>query len=40
MLALHAAEAARSDHLVASACHWLYDHRILIPGQRHVQDWA
>ena len=40
MLALHAAEAAHSDDLVTSACHWLYDHRILIPGQRRVQDWA
>jgi hypothetical protein len=40
MLALHAAEAAHADDLVTSACHWLYDHRILIPGQRRVQDWA
>lgn len=32
MLALHAAEAAHSDELVTSACRWLYDHRILIPG--------
>ena len=40
MLALHAAEAAHPDELVTSACHWLYDHRILIPGERRVQDWA
>ncbi|MBT2304781.1 DUF4158 domain-containing protein [Variovorax paradoxus] len=40
MLALHAAEAPHSDDLITSACHWLYDHRILIPGQRRVQDWA
>jgi hypothetical protein len=40
MLALHAAEAAHADELVTSACHWLYDHRILIPGERRVQDWA
>jgi hypothetical protein len=39
-LALHAAESAHTDELVASACHWLYDHHILIPGQRRVQDWA
>ncbi|CAN7752460.1 Tn3 family transposase [Variovorax sp. LjRoot84] len=40
VLALHAAEAAHSDDLVTSACHWLYDHHILIPGPRRVQDWA
>ncbi|MDM0109851.1 Tn3 family transposase [Variovorax sp. J22R24] len=40
MLALHAAEAAHADELVTSACHWLYDHRILIPGERRLQDWA
>ena len=40
MLALHAAEAAHPDDLVTSACHWLYDHRILIPGARRLQDWA
>jgi hypothetical protein len=40
MLALHAAEAAHIDDLVASAWHWLYDRRILIPGQRRVLDWA
>lgn len=40
MLALHAAEAAHADELVTSACHWLYDHRIPIPGERCVQDWA
>jgi len=40
MLALHAAEASHSDDLVTSACHWLYDHHILIPGQRRIQDWA
>ena len=40
VLALHAAEAAHSDDLVTSACHWLYDRRILIPGARRVRDWA
>ncbi|RZL93179.1 MAG: DUF4158 domain-containing protein [Variovorax sp.] len=40
MLALYGAEVAHSDDLVASACHWLYEYRILIPGQRRVQDWA
>jgi TnpA family transposase len=40
VLALHAAEAAHSDDLVRSACHWLYDRRILIPGPRRVRDWA
>ncbi|MEJ8852263.1 DUF4158 domain-containing protein [Variovorax rhizosphaerae] len=40
LLALQAADAAHPDELVTSACRWLYDHRILIPGQRRVQDWA
>jgi len=40
LLALQAADAAHADELVTSACRWLYDHRILIPGQRRVQDWA
>ena len=40
MLALHAAEAPHPDDLVTSACHWLYDYRILIPGPRRLQDWA
>ena len=40
MLALHAAEASHPDDLVTSACHWLYDHRILIPGPRRVLGWA
>jgi len=40
MLALHAAEAPHPDDLVTSARHWLYDRRILIPGQRRLQDWA
>jgi hypothetical protein len=39
MLAIHAAEVAHADDLITSACHWLYDHRILIPGERRVQDW-
>ena len=40
MLKLQAAEASHADDLVTAACHWLYEHRILILGQRRVQDWA
>jgi hypothetical protein len=40
MLALHAAVAAQADELVKSRCHWLYDHRILTPGERRVQVWT
>ena len=40
LLKLQAAEASHSDDLATAACHWLYEHRILIPGPRRVQDWA
>jgi TnpA family transposase len=40
MLGLHAAEASHTDDLVRAACHWLYDRRVLIPGQRRIKDWA
>ncbi|QNK67157.1 Tn3 family transposase [Variovorax sp. PAMC26660] len=40
LLHLQAAEASHADDLVTAANHWLYDHRILIPGERRVRDWA
>ena len=40
LLKLQAAEASHADDLATAACHWLYEHRILIPGPRRVQDWA
>ena len=39
-LNLTAAEAAHADDLVATASHWLFDRRFLIPGPRRIQDWA
>ncbi|MES2249226.1 MAG: Tn3 family transposase [Pseudomonadota bacterium] len=40
LLQLQAAEASHADDLVTAANHWLFDHRILIPGERRVRDWA
>jgi len=40
MLELRAREASHQDDLVTAACHWLYERKILIPGERRVQDWA
>ena len=40
ILALQAREASHPDDLVTAACHWLYERKILIPGERRVQDWA
>jgi hypothetical protein len=40
LLKLKAAEASHPDELATAACHWLYEHRILIPGPRRVQQWA
>ena len=39
-LAMLAAEASHPDELVVAACRWLYERRVLIPGQRRIQDWA
>ncbi len=39
-LALLAAEASHANDLVIAASRWLYEKRILIPGERRVQDWA
>ena len=40
MLRIQATEASHTDDLVNAAHCWLYDQRILIPGERRVQDWA
>jgi hypothetical protein len=40
MLKVQAATAPHADELVIAAQRWLYDRRLLIPGQRQVDDWA
>ena len=39
-LALLAAEASHASDLVVAASRWLFEKRILIPGERRLQDWA
>lgn len=40
MLQMRSTEASHTDDLIAAACHWLYEQRIQIPGERRVRDWA
>ena len=40
MVQMRSTEASHTDDLIAAACHWLYEQRIQIPGERRVRDWA
>jgi hypothetical protein len=39
-LQAHASEVVSVDELVTAAQHWLYEHQLLIPGDRAVRDLA
>lgn len=39
-LQAHASEVVSVDELVTAAQHWLYEHKLLIPGERAVRDLA